>query len=153
MQRTLTIGIDPDIDKSGFAIKNIETKALELYNKGFFDAVEFLKDNKEQIKEVVVEASWLVSKASWHGSDNKNTASRIGINVGLNQGTGKNLVAMIKALGIPCREVKPLRLRWGKDGRSKISHAEVLKLTEFRKYKVNVKRTNQEMRDALLLIL
>lgn len=149
----LLIGIDPDIEASGIAVKNIETKALELYTKGFFDTVKFLIRNRDSIKEVVVEASWLISKSSWHSSQSKETAARIGKDVGRNQATGMCLVDMLKGLGIPVREQKPLKLRWGKDGKSKISHAEIQKIVDFRKAQINVKRTNQEMRDALLLIL
>ena len=151
--QTLTIGIDPDITKSGVAIKDTKLKTLDLYDLGFFDLISLLIRKKDSIKVVVVEASWLIKKSSWHSSQGQNTASKIGRDVGLNHGTGLNLVNMIQGLGIAVKLQLPLKKSWGKDGKQKISHIEIQKIVEFRKHTVNVKRTTQEMRDATLLIL
>lgn len=153
--KQLIVGIDPDIDKSGVAVRNIELKTIYLYTLPFYDLVKWIEANMDNIRYIVVEASWLLQKSSFRirAADSKQLASLKGKHVGWNQGVGRCIVSMIVGLGIECREQKPLKLRWGKDGKSKISHIELEKIGNFSSHTINVKRTNQEMRDACLLIM
>jgi len=151
----LMIGIDPDKDKSGIAISNIKTKEIELYTLGFHDTITYLSARKDEIKEVVIEASWLVKKSSFRikQEETKEVSYLKGKHVGWNQGVGMCLEDMIKGMGIPYRLQRPLKLVWGKNCRSKISHEEISRFVEFRRGASHIKTTNQEQRDALLLIL
>jgi hypothetical protein len=139
------IGIDPDVDKSGVAVK--ANRTIDLYTFKFFQLFDFLKNNREKITLVRVEASWLI-KHNWNKKLNGSAAinARIGNNAGSNHETGRKIVEMCEYLQIPYQEVKPLKKLWkGKDG--KITHDELAKFIPV------PKRTNQEQRDACLLIL
>ena len=149
--QTLTIGIDPDITKSGVAVKNSQTKSIELMTLSFYDVFRYLEANKENISKVFIEASWLINKSSWHSSQNMQTASKIGIKIGLNHGTGINLANIINGLGIPILLKKPLAKKWGFDRKQKISHLEIERLAKLSSF--GIKKSNQEQRDALLLIM
>jgi hypothetical protein len=144
----LVIGIDPDVDKSGVACINTKTKEFELKTLSFFELFEYLEHHKVFIKEVRVEASWLIKKTNWHQNKmGTGVASRIGSNTGANHEVGRKIVEMCIYKNIPFVQVKPLKKHWkGTDG--KITHGEIEKMVS------NFpKRSNQEQRDALLLIL
>lgn len=143
------IGIDPDTDKSGVALFDVKGKQLlSLDNLIFFELFVFLyyqiaKHSDESI-EVVIEAGWLNAKSNFHGAFG-GAAERIGAKVGANHETGKKIVEMCEYLNIPYRLVKPLSLKpWGG---KKINHAQFVQQTGW------VGRTNQEQRDAAMLVL
>lgn len=141
----MLIGIDPDVDKSGVAVKAGRNYILQTLS--FFQLYDFLNANKADIKTVRVEASWLI-KHNWHKKNNGSSAinANIGNSTGRNHETGRKIIEMCKHLGIAYEEVRPLKKIWkGPDG--KITHQELSKI-------INVpNRTNQEQRDAVLLIL
>ena len=142
------IGIDPDTDKSGVALFNVKSKMVTgLYNKTFFELFGYLSDGKETDGvgiEVVIEAGWLNAKSNFHGAFG-GAAERIGAKVGANHETGKKIAEMCEYLNIPYRLVKPLSLKvWGG---KKINHAQFVQLTGW------VGRTNQEQRDAAMLVI
>lgn len=149
----IIVGIDPDIDKSGFAVLRYdERKVTTIEALGFFQLQSYLKTLADCALDlglslvVVVEASWMIS-GNWHVNqfDRRNRAAAKGYDVGRNHQVGKLIVEMCKVNGIPVVEHIPLRKCWsGKD--RKITHEE---LTQF--CPVNKTRTNQEMRDAALL--
>lgn len=141
----MLIGIDPDVDKSGIAVKS--SNAVDLMTLTFFQLFDFLNNHKEKIKTVRVEASWLIAKSNWHNDKaNSRVAARIGKNAGSNHEVGRKIVEMCQYLSIPYQEVKPLKKIWkGSDG--KITHAELSRMVAL------PPRTNQEQRDACLLIL
>lgn len=145
---TLIIGIDPDVDKSGVATINKKTMQFTLKTLRFFELFKYLEENKEFIKEVRVEASWLVKKTNWHNNKmGTGVASRIGSNTGANHEVGRKIIEMCEHLGITYVQVKPLKKRWkGADG--KITHKEIASM--FASFPA---KSNQEQRDALLLIL
>jgi len=62
----LILGIDGDKDKSGCAIYNKETKELKYTTFKFFDLQRWLIENKDEIIQVKIEASWLISKSNFH---------------------------------------------------------------------------------------
>lgn len=139
----MIIGIDPDVDKSGVAVK--EDGEYNLYSLSFWDLFEFLSQTRPKL--VVIEGGWLNAKSNFRFAKSTSIASRMGKNVGENHAVGKKIVEMCEYLGLEHKVVKPLQKVWkGKDG--KITHEEVVK-----HFKIKKKKTNQEERDALLLII
>lgn len=133
----MIIGIDPDIDKSGIAVLH-ETKQIEYSTLNFVDAIGFIRMNKPVIKCVYLEAGWLNKKSSWHGAKNMSVAARVGKNVGENHATGKLLKQCIEAEGVKVIEVQPKG--------SKLNAEQFERLTKIKT------RTNQETRDAIMLV-
>lgn len=131
------IGIDPDTEKSGFAIWCPKDKTLELHTKSFAEIVIELELWLVPI-EVVIEAGWLNQKSSWHKSKNMATASKIGKNVGANHQVGKCIAELCIAKSISHRLVKPTA--------QKKNHYTFCKITGYKG------RTNQEKRDAGILV-
>lgn len=151
-QTKLTIGIDPDTEKSGVCSWDRTSKSVTLQTLTFFELYEYLNQKKHVIDMVKVEAGWKNVKNNFHGAKNASTAARIGANVGANQETGKKIVEMCQYLGIAVKEVKPLKKVWkSKDG--KISHDELQQQLKFRGIPPITGRTNPESRDAALICL
>ncbi|WP_392469335.1 hypothetical protein ACF3OC_12765 [Sphingobacterium cellulitidis] len=138
----MIIGIDPNVDNNGIAIYQRENKTLELYALSFFQLFDLLVSMKELIKEVIVEASWLIKKANFHNeSKGVRVSSKIGSRTGANNEVERKIIEMCEYLKILCQGIRPLKKRWkGRDG--KITHKEFFKLTEY------ISSTNQEKRDA-----
>ena len=135
------IGIDPDIDKSGVAYYFRRTKELNLYNFRFFELYEDLKNAKEIYEDfkVIVEAGWLNNKSNWHNEKSGvRIAARIGKNTGSNHEAGRKIVEMLEYLGISYELRRPFT--------SKINSESFKKITKYSG------RTNQETRDAAMLI-
>lgn len=129
------IGIDPDIDKNGIAVST--NNEFRLYNLNFFDTIDLI--DKEKADLVIIEGGWL-NKGNWHTSK-KGTAAlnaKIGGYVGANQAVGKLLVQYCERNKIAYDLIKPVR--------SKLDHS------KFNLY-VECKRSNQEVRDAAMLIV
>lgn len=150
----LKIGIDPDIDRSGVAI--IEGVRLYCSNYSFCEILKFLEATKKtHLKHCVfIEAGWLVS----HNFTAKKGLSlkrqlKIANDVGVNWGVGKLIEQFCIKENINYKLIKPLKKRWGKTGKEKISHAEFINLFKVKKLAPTLKSTNQEQRDAALLIL
>ncbi|QRE03494.1 hypothetical protein [Flavobacterium psychrophilum] len=142
----MIIGIDPDCVASGVAVKNTPESTLLLYDLDFWGLFQYLKDYKELITLVRIEASWLIG-GNWH-TKTKGTAAlnaSIGSRTGANHQTGKLIVDMCKFLNIPFEEVKPLKKIWKGTG-GKISKAEFVAITNWKG------AASQEVRDAYLLI-
>lgn len=155
----IIIAIDPDIDGSGVAVFYMSTKLFQTGNMTLPKLVDFLKDKKGWCEGegfsliVVIEASYLVS-ASWHLSwdDSRNRAAAKGRQVGRNHEIGRQIAEFCKYLDIPYEEKLPLKKCWaGKDG--KISHDELMQLMKGMDLPAWTGRTNQEIRDAMLLAL
>lgn len=145
------IGIDGDVDKSGVAFLHIPTRKLEATSLSFPDLLDYLQTAKTKSELsgesviVVVEASWLISH-HWHSKkgDNQRVTARKGNSAGRNHEVGRKIVEMCEHYGLEVIEQRPLRKCWkGRDG--KITHEELEYFTGLRG------RTNQEMRDAVLL--
>ncbi|MCH7309205.1 hypothetical protein MMO38_13850 [Acinetobacter sp. NIPH 1852] len=134
----LIIGIDPDLDKSGVALKG--SQGLALYNLTFVELKNLIEKEYAVIKKVVVEAGWLNEKANFHyrPKQTKSAGERIAKNVGENHATGKLITQLIESMGIPVQLVKPTR--------SKLSSDDFKRITGW------PQRSNQEQRDAAMLI-
>jgi len=136
------IGIDPDVDKNGVAWYDSNNKELELTNLTFFELFDFLSEQtlKENKIKVIIEAGWL-NKSNWHkvtkGTSNINT--QIGQRTGANHEVGKKIVEMCKYLELPFETIKPTK--------RKLNHKQFQQIT-----KIIEKRTNQEQRDAGMLV-
>ena len=135
------IGIDPDTKKSGFAIWDKFDKEMDVQSLTFFEILELLKDLKEGILFVRIEAGWLNKKSNFHSRYNqsKEAGERIAKNVGANHETGRKLGEMCEYLDIKFEFVKPI-------GTKAIDHFYFQRLTGFKG------RTNQDMRDAGMLV-
>jgi len=141
----MLIGIDPDVTKSGVAVKN--SLGYSLHTLSFFQLFDFLSKHREKIALVRIEAAWLI-KHNWNKKVTGTAAinANIGNAAGRNHETGRKIVEMCQHLSIPFQEVKPLKKIWkAKDG--KISHEELARMISI------PTRTNQEQRDAALMIV
>ena len=134
----LLIGIDPDVDKSGIAVKcDLFTKLSNLTFFELFDLLSSYKETRENI-EVYIECGFL-NKGNWHKTNGSNSVNaQIGQRTGANHEEAKKIVEMCKYLGIMCYEIKPTRSKVNSDFFKQITKIE--------------KRTNQEQRDAYMLI-
>ena len=146
--RKILIGIDPDVDKSGVAQMAFES--LGLLNLSFFHLFDFLSHAKNISENTVItakipikvyiEAGWL-NKSNWHTSDSKSrhVNTRIGNNTGANHEVGRKIAEMCEYLKIDYELVRPTQ--------SKVDAVYFKQLTKYQG------RTNQEQRDAAMLIL
>lgn len=144
------IGIDPDVDKSGFAIVDKEEKYVRAFaSYDFFDLISTLnttliRAQQEGIDSVVIiEAGWKNQITNYHTATGKG-GQRIALNVGRNQQVGILLVEYCKRQGIDVIEATPLRKGW-KGPNGKITHEELAYFTGI------TEKTNQEIRDSILL--
>tara|TARA_R110002012_G_scaffold321174_1_gene547892 strand:+ start:3164 stop:3610 length:447 start_codon:yes stop_codon:yes gene_type:complete len=135
----ILIGIDPDIDKSGVAIDNCSTITLCILR--FFNLFDMFKELKslDIPMLVVVEGGWL-NKGNWHKKKEGSAAlnAKIGSHTGANHEVGRKIVEMLEYLEISHKVVRPTK--------SKVN-AKLFKMITG----IN-KRTNQEQRDAYMLI-
>lgn len=130
------IGIDPDVDKSGVAIKT--EKSIVLLNLSFFDLFDKLKTFDTENTKVVVEGGWL-NKSNWHTKSKENDKfnAEIGRRTGANLETGKKIVEMLVYLKLKHTIVRPSKM--------KVNSSFFKKIT-------GIARSNQEQRDAYMII-
>lgn len=136
------VGIDPDVSKSGVAVWDVLKKNLELDNLKFFDLFQnlvYLKNNFGERLIVIIEAGWL-NKSNWHAVKCGNSAinAQIGQRTGANHEAGKKIAEMCEYLCLPYELVKPTK--------SKVNAEYFKKVTGV------IGRTNQEQRDAGMLV-
>lgn len=134
------VGIDPDIEKSGFAIWNKTKQDLILTCLPFWELVNKLYFlNKTSDLEVRIEGGWLIKKSNWHGNSKqtKATGEKIAKSVGMNHQTGILMKEFCESKGISYSLIKPQ----GK-----------LKAEAFNKITKHKGRSNQEQRDAAMLV-
>jgi hypothetical protein len=140
MKNKIFIGIDPDVTKSGVAFK---TKGeIRLSNMYFFDLFESLarirKETEKDLLTVYIECGYL-NKSNWHKTAGSNAINaQIGQRTGANHEVAKKIVEMCIYLDIDYKEIKPTK--------SKVDASFFKKIT-----KIDT-RTNQEQRDAYMLI-
>lgn len=146
MKKCVVIGIDPDVEKCGVGIVwpdgRVEVRALT-----FGQLVSYLNNSRDLCAELYVEAGWMNLKTTWHArpGDSKAVAAKKGHSVGRNHQIGHDIVELARVYGYDVHEVRPLLKCWkGPDG--KITAAELEHVVGSLPG-----RTNQEMRDALLL--
>ena len=145
------IGIDPDIEKSGVAVLDPETRGLTLSSLSFPEVVDlFFAYRARQVQgglsvTVVVEAGWL-NKGNWHigKRGGKAYAATLGVSVGRNQETGRKLIEMAEHCGLKVSSIRPLLKVWSGPDR-KITREELEQFTG------PVGRCSQDARDAALI--
>lgn len=151
----VTMGIDPDVDKSGLSMlkdRELGVTALpfpQLLNTIIIRAAEL--EQQGYAVDVYIEAGWL-NHAHWHLSpkDTKAIAAAKGNAAGRNHETGRKIDEMLRYHGITTHLVKPLRKQWKGTDR-KITHEELCNVCRTAKVTFSAKRTNQEERDAALI--
>jgi len=141
MKDKLLLGIDPDCDKSGFALIHGEHK--ELCTLTFFEILKRFKqliDHYGKDKIIVYIECGFLNKSNWHKKvgQSANLNAKIGERTGANFEVAKKLCEMCEYLGLKYYQIRPTRRKLD----SKTFQA-MTKIT---------KRTNQEMRDAFMLI-
>lgn len=119
-------GIDPDIEKNGWAIwDSKERKFLFIGSADFFEVAAAIRTGKfRQLVladynfatncKVIISAGWLLDKSSWHLTDSKGREHSVAVklkiasNVGMNHGAGllmeqycKNIVNVNYELVVP----------------------------------------------------
>lgn len=135
------IGIDPDVDKSGYCRLGgdfgiVETGCFDMYD--ICQKIEAEKDNANACEKrliVVVEAGWM-NHTNFHvkARDNAWKAAKIGNHVGANHEVGRQIIKFCKRIGVDVIEYVPKRSKM--DAR------------EFVDVSGTTLRTNQEVRDA-----
>ena len=142
-KKKVFVGIDPDTEKSGFAIKC--GKVFNLYNFTFFELYEKLKTIRENSKEdnipteVYIECGFL-NGGNRHKVNSLSNAynSKIGERIGANHEIAKKICEMCEYLGLDYKQIKPTRSKTNSEFFQQITGYD--------------KRTNQEQRDALMLV-
>ena len=139
--KKILIGIDPDVEKSGVAFK--KDKEIVLTNLRFFDLFTKLSElidtrGKENIT-VYVECGYL-NASNWHKKVNQSASinAKIGERTGANFETAKKICEMCEYLEIEHVKIKPTK--------SKVNAEFFRQITKIEG------RTNQEQRDAYMLI-
>lgn len=139
MKEKLLIGIDPDTIKSGFAM-TINDKIF-LQNSTFFELFEEFKMwSRQSIKPVIYIECGFLNQSNWHKKANGSSAlnSKIGERTGANFEVAKKICEMCEYLGLEYRQVRPTK--------SKLNSETFNQITGWKG------RSNQEQRDALMLI-
>ena len=153
------IAIDPDVDKSGVAELHVPTRRIEAMALSFANLMDYLQHVKENFAGkgesvvVIVEAGWM-NASNWHTGRVRSiaAAAKTGQNTGRNHEVARKIAEMSRHYGLDTMEVKPLRKSWkGTDG--KITHEELNWLLEASGIPTVINRTNQEIRDAILLAI
>lgn len=111
------IGIDPDVNKSGFASWNKPTKTLtQVTTVSFFDLFDTLNDSlRLNLFPIVmhIEGGWLNEKSNFRQiAGTKTAGERIAKNVGANHQIGKLIIEMCIYLNISFIVRKPITPRF-----------------------------------------
>ena len=146
--KRIIVGIDPDTEKSGIATYyNGELLAESLPFPQLIEKLYLLATLPDDVM-VEVEAGWLNEKSNFHGKQGKR-AEKIAKNVGSNHQTGRHICEMARHYGLEVIEQKPFSKGW-KGAGGKITHDELNYILQHNRLEP-LKRTNQDVRDAVLL--
>lgn len=130
------IGIDPDVDKNGFARYFIKDDLFQLKNLNLFETFNMLLDMHKAFNVIVLLESGHKVKKTWQ----RKTTGVIK-DVGRNNEIGSQLEKFMIDHNIPHKTINPF-------GGSKVNHELFCKITGWDKKK----RTNPETRVAGLLV-
>ena len=142
------IAIEPDTKKSGVAIYH--DKCISYAAMPFFELIN--KIDEYDSPRLYIEAGWLNKPKNFRYLGSKTSISNeVSARVGANHQIGKLIAEYGDLKKITYSLVKPLRKIWkGPDG--KITASELNQLLKAKGYK-ELKRSNQDMRDAILILL
>lgn len=148
------IGIDPDVEKNGVALLEVETRQLYIQQLPFAETIDFCVQNFHAAHQqtppcgfkVIIEAGWM-NRGNWHLRrwDGRNGAAEKGVDQGRNEQTSRLLGEMMEHFNVPYEFKRPLVKCWAGHDR-KITKEELECITG-----QALGRTNQEGRDAALL--
>lgn len=148
--KRIIVGVDPDTEKNGIATYyNGELLIESLPFPELIEKLYLLATLPDDVL-VVVEAGWLNEKSNFHGKQGKR-AERIAKNVGSNHQTGRHICEMARHYGLEVKEQKPFNKGW-KGANGKITHDELNYILQHNGLP-EVKRTNQDARDAALICI
>ena len=143
MSAHLYIGIDPDVDKSGFAVWNKPAQKFESIEAlGLAEIMSFFQVIKISIEIVVIEAGYM-NKGNRHTFKGQTVAAaaKTGENVGRNHQRGMDIVEILEWMKIPYRLQKQITPNKWKD-----DAAYFKTITGWHG------KTNPEKRDAAMLV-
>ena len=108
----IIIGIDPDCERSGVAIKDLSNGNVKLMDLSFLGLYEELSFAPQTIKKVYIECGFL-NKGNFHLSAIKSVraAAEIGNRTGRNQETARKICELMEWRGIPYEMVKPTQAK------------------------------------------
>lgn len=136
------IGIDPDIDMSGWAIWEAPRQRLAVDTASFTEIVAVLNNlrvhDTDRSTKVVLEAGWLNKVSNFHQYVNPAVGMRIAAKVGQNHAVGKLIEQLLIEYEIPYELVRPSSAKWD--------------AKQFKTLTGLTQRTNSEMRDAAKLV-
>lgn len=130
----MIVGIDPDVTKSGIAW--IKGGKLYCSSMSFWELLEFLRQNRDEISIVYLEGSFR-NVHVWHSGKSPEALAAIAVRVGRNHQTGIFIMEFLQNLQI---NTKLVRL-----GR-KLSKEEV-------NMKYGVVCASQDVRDAVCILM
>jgi hypothetical protein len=139
------IGVDPDIEKSGYAYWGPESRYLSVSTWPFFDLLDTILShwkvfNQSEDKMIVhLEAGWLNKPSNFRRSISKRVDDRISNKTGQNHAVGKLVERFLIRNRIPYKLIIPRSAKW--------DAATYKRITGDTKT-----RTNSEMRDAAKLV-
>jgi len=159
MKYSYYIGIDPDVDKCGIAVYDVEQNLITLHDRCPIDTMDFIESMHtiDQNMKVFIEASHKITN-NWHlkQGEKPTTAAKKGYSVGRCHEVGILLCDYCRINNIQYEEVLPLRKIWGFHNDGKVSHEQLKHIIETRKIDIDTvhkNRSNQEQRDAALIVL
>lgn len=140
-RKILLIGIDPDVQKCGFAVKDKSAgKITEVLAIHFFDVINRINQLRQEGEVIVyLDAGWLISKSNWHENQGSRRGEKIAKNVGACHQVGKLIAEYCQRKGIVCHQIRPTGSKVG--------------AVEFGKMNIWQGRINQDCRDACLLVV
>lgn len=143
MKPIIYIGIDPDVTASGVCVWNAETRSIDRLKCVTFPLlIEMFKAFSAMPTgsvRVIVDAGWL-NRSNFHARHDQShrVSAQIGERTGANHETGKKIVEMAEYFGLPCELHRPTT--------AKVDAAKFKKITGYKH------RTNQDMRDAAMVV-
>lgn len=148
--KRIIVGIDPDTVKSGIATYyNGELLIESLPFPELIEKLYLLATLPDDVL-VVVEAGWLNEKSNFRNTVGRRS-DNISKKVGRNLQTGRHICEMARHYGLEVKEQKPFNKGW-KGANGKITHDELNYILQHNGLP-EVKRTNQDARDAALICI
>jgi hypothetical protein len=149
----MKIGLDPDVKKCGVAI--LTFGKLHLTNMHLYELNELLHVYHKrygQALQVIIESGWLISHNFSSSKVTGAAALKIANRTGENHCIGKLIEVFCKKHEINYKLQRPLKKIWKGTG-GKITHKEFVTLWAVKKLCGELKQSNQEQRDAALLVI
>lgn len=94
------IGIDPDVDGSGYAVL-LPDGGIFCGNLTIADILRDAEMRQQGRTVYVIESAWLTGKVNWHftGGENRRVSSAMGYSIGRNHQAGMDIAALLRHMG------------------------------------------------------